>query len=126
MYSKRKSVPYMVKTSELFGLMDSVIIDTDVDYREILDNAIAFKYGGYSNKYVYREKELGAIMVNQIRHCYTNYNSLVGKSSRIHRSNNDYGQFKNSVLDKISKSYPLLKDDCNRQKISNNMVKIIH
>lgn len=126
MYSRRKSVSYMVKTSELFGLMDSVIIDTDVDYREILDNAIAFKYGKSSNKYVYRERELGAIMVNQIRHCYTNYNSLVGKSSRIHRSNNDYGQFKNSVLDKISKSYPLLKDDCNRQKISNNMVKIIH
>lgn len=126
MYSRRKSVPYMVKTSELFGLMDSVTIDDNIDYRIILDTAIEFKYGKSNSKYEYGEKELGAIMVNQVRHCYTNYNSLVNKSGRIYRSNNDYRQFKNSVLDKISRSYPLLKDDCDRQKIPNNMVRVIH
>lgn len=114
---------YMIKTSELYGIMDSIIIDTK-DYRDVLDNAIEFRFG--KTKESYNENYLRAIMVNEIRHRCSNYNMLVRKVSRIHRSNNDYKQFKNSVLDKISKDYPLLKKDCNVQKIPNNMVKIIH
>ena len=100
----------------------NINIDNGIDCREIFDNAIQFKYGGPLEEY--SEKSINAIMVNDIRHNYSNYDQMLKSVYRVHRCDNDYIQYKNSVLDKISIAYPFLKDECIKQKHKNDMVKI--
>ena len=110
------------KTLQLHNIINSINIE-NVNYREIFDNAVQFAYGRPLEEYY--EKNIEAIMVNDIRHNYSNYDDNLKRVYRIKRTDNDYEQYKNSVLEKISNTYPLLKDECNKQKRKCNMVKII-
>lgn len=109
------------KTSDLYRVIESTIIEYK-DYREIFDNAVQFEYGKTLDEY--SEKGINAIMVNNIRHNCSNYDKMLKPMHRIHRSENDYIQYKNSVLEKIANVYPFLKDECNRQKRKLDMVSI--
>mgnify|MGYP003321335147 CR=1 FL=1 len=64
-------------------------------------------------------------MVNNIRHNYSNYDETTRLVNRINRSDNDYNQYKNCVLNKIADAYPFLKKECERQKRRFDMVKIV-
>ena len=110
------------KTACLYNAINSVIIDNR-DCREIFDNAVQFGYGKSLNEY--SEKSINAIMVNEIRHNESNYDEILKQVYRIHRSDNDYFQYKNSVLEKISSVYPFLKIECDKQKRLVNMVNIV-
>lgn len=112
----------MDKTIDLHKAINSTVIYYDKDYREIFDNAIQFAYGVPLGEYY--EKSIDAIMVNDIRHNCSNYDQILKQVYRINRSDNDYVQYKNSVLEKIANVYPSLKDECNKQKRKCDMVKI--
>ena len=119
---KRKYINSMQKTNNFYKLIEDTVID-NMDYREIFDNTVQFVYGKPLEEY--SEKSINAIMVNEIRHNYSNYESMLKKVYKLNRTNHDYIQYKNSVLDKISIMYPFLKSECDRQKYKLNMVKII-
>lgn len=110
------------KIIDLYNIIDSVIIEK-VDYREIFDSSIEYVYGDSLAEYT--EHSIHSIMVNNIRHNYSNYDDITRLMHRINRSPNDYDQYKNCVLEKISNIYPFLKDECERQKRKFNMVDIV-
>ena len=110
------------KANEFYNIIENTIIRNG-NYREIFDNAVNYAYGKPLDEY--SEKSINAIMVNDIRHNYSNYDYMLKKVYKINRSDNDYIQYKNSILDKISKTYPSLKDECDKQKRKLDMVKII-
>lgn len=116
---KREKISNMDKTISIHNLINSTVI-FDKDYREIFDDAVKFAYGEPLDEY--SEKSINAIMVNDIRHNCSNYEQNLKPMHRIHRTDKDYIQYKNSVLDKISKTYTSLEDECNRQKSKLDMV----
>lgn len=119
--NNRKEKSDLDKSKELFGLIDSLHID-NIDYRTILDSAAYYGYGSRNDQY--NEKDIIAIMVNNIRHDYSNYESGLKYINRIKRSKTDYAQYKNSILQKIADSYPALKYECEKQKHKVDMVII--
>lgn len=121
-YSKEKYVKSDIdKTIDLYNNINSVNIENK-NCREIFDNAVQFAYG--EPLLEYSERSIEAIMVNDIRHNYSNYDDNLKQVYKINRSDNDYYQYKNSVLEKISSNYPFLKNECDKQKRKFDMVKI--
>lgn len=120
-YSKQKSNRCVDKSIEFRRVIDSVNIDNK-DYREIFDDAIQYAYGEPLNEY--SEKNINTIMVNNIRHNCSNYDSMIKCMRKVRRSEDDYLQYKNSVLEKIANNYPFLKDECIKQKRKFDMVKV--
>ena len=121
-YSNNKVIKSnMDKTIDFYTAINSVTI-YDKDYREIFDNAVKFGYGDPLEEY--SEKSINAIMVNDIRHNCSNYDQVLKRIYKIRRSDNDYAQYKNSVLEKIANAYPGLKDECIKQKRKFDMVNI--
>ena len=118
----KKSKNDMDKIISLYKLIDSVVIE-NVSYREIFDSAIKYIYNQPLDEY--NENNIHAIMVNNIRHNYSNYDQITKPMHKIYRSPDDYDQYKNCILNKISNMYPFLKDECERQKREFNMVKIV-
>ena len=110
------------KTKDLYDTINSTIIEENVDYRKVFENAVQYAYGEPLDEY--NEKSIDAIIVNDIRHNYSNYDQMLKKVYRINRTDRDYEQYKNSVLEKISNAYPALKDECEKQKRDFDMVKI--
>ena len=110
------------KSIEFHKVIDSITIEKR-DYREVFDNAIQFEYGEPLDEYL--EKNINAIMVNNIRHNCSNYDQMLKPMHKIRRSDNDYIQYKNSVLDKIATVYPSLEEACNKQKRKFDMVDIL-
>ena len=110
------------KTKEFYKLVNSINI-TSKDYRDIFEDGISYEYGDQLDEYY--ERNINAIMVNNIRHNCSNYDKSLKQMRRINRSDNDYYQYKNCVLEKISNKYPYLKDECYRQKRKIDLVKII-
>lgn len=112
----------MDKTIDFYKIINSVVIE-NIDCREIFDNAVRYGYGKPLDEY--SEKSINAIMVNDIRHNCSNYDQALKQVYRIHRSDNDYAQYKNSVLEKIANAYPFLRDECVKQKRKFDMIKIV-
>lgn len=112
----------MNKIKNYYNLINSIEIE-NADYREIFDNAVKYVYHDPLNEYT--ENGINAIMVNNIRHNYSNYDQITRLIHRIHRCDYDYEQYKNCVLEKISNAYPLLEHECKRQKYQINMVKVL-
>jgi len=110
------------KTIRLYNTLDSIIIKSE-DCRKIFEDAIQYEYGKSLDEYY--ENNINAIMVNNIRHNYSNYDELIKQVKRIHRTDNDYDQYKNCTLNKIAEAYPFLKKECERQKRQFDMVKIV-
>lgn len=120
-YTKKSNIN---KSIEFHKIIDSIIIE-DVDYREIFDNAVQFEYGDLLLEYT--ENHVEKIMVNNIRHNFSNYDQITKCMHKIKRNNSesDYIQYKNSVLDKIGNKYSFLRNECDKQKRKFDMVKII-
>ena len=118
---KKEEKRTMNKTISIYNIINSTFIENK-DYREIFDNAIQFAYNEPLDEY--SEKSIDAIIVNDIRHNCSNYDYNLKQVYRINRSDNDYAQYKNSVLEKISNVYPSLRDECERQKRKCDMVKV--
>ena len=55
--------------------------------------------------------------VNYIKEKLTNYNDLLNEVSNIVGKNDTYKKINNLVLDKISETYPFLKNECQQQKM---------
>lgn len=55
--------------------------------------------------------------VNYIKEKLTNYNDLLNEVSNTVGKNNTYKKINNLVLDKISETYPFLKNECQQQKM---------
>ena len=117
-----KYINSMEKTRKFYDIINSVSIE-NVDCRKIFEDAVKYEYGKPLDEYT--ENNIAAIMVNNIRHNYSNYDQMLKQIHRIHRTDNDYEQYKNSVLEKIAIAYPFLENECNRQKRKFNMVKIV-
>lgn len=109
------------RTEYLYNAINSTEILV-ADYRDIFDDAVEFVHGDSVSEYF--EKDIEAIMVNNIRHNYSNYDEILKGPHGIYRSEYDYIQYKNSVLEKISGVYPSLKGACDKQKRECDMVKI--
>lgn len=120
-YSNKPVKNDMSKIMDYYRILDTIVIENK-DYREVFDNAMQFAYGKSLDEYY--DKNIDTIMVNNIRHNYSNYDQITRIMHRVRRCNMDYEQYKNSVLDKISVYYPLLRDECDRQKYKLDMVKI--
>lgn len=110
------------RTECLYNAINSTEILV-LDYREIFDDAVRYMYSEPINEY--SERDINAIMVNSIRHNYSNYDQVLRGPYGINRSEYDYAQYKNCVLNKIAHVYPSLKDECDRQKRKCDMVKIM-
>jgi lipopolysaccharide biosynthesis regulator YciM len=119
---KHKYINPIIKTKNLYNAINSVSIET-VDCRKIFEDAVKYEYNKPLDEYT--ENNINAIMVNNIRHNHSNYDQVIKQIHRIHRSDNDYEQYKNSVLEKIAIVYPFLKNECQRQKRIFDMVKIV-
>ena len=111
----------MKKTKYLYDIIDSTMI-YEKDYREVFDDAVQFAYG--ESVCEFYEKDIDAIMVNNIRHNCSNYDQNLKQVYKINRTDDDYKQYKNSVLHRIASTYPSLEDECNRQKRKLDMVEI--
>lgn len=98
---------------------------SDYDAREILDEALRYEYVDGEAPLEFKEKNLKRIMVNSIRHNYSNYDDGLKQVHRLKASETVYFRYKNMVLNQISLQYPYLSDECKRQKHTINMVKII-
>ena len=119
---KHKYINPMIKTKNLYNAIDSVSIEI-VDCRKLFEDAVKYEYNKPLDEYT--ENNINAIMVNNIRHNYSNYDQILKQVHRVHRTDNDYEQYKNSVLEKIAAAYPFLKNECQRQKRIFDMVKIV-
>lgn len=120
-FRNNKQKSDMDKTVDIYRAINSTNVE-DKDYRDIFDDAVKFAYG--ESLIEYSEKSINAIMVNDIRHNCSNYDKVPKQVYKINRTNNDYEQYKNSVLEKISVAYPPLTDECNKQKRRFDMVKV--
>lgn len=95
------------------------------NYRDILD--ISYKHN-YPNKTPLesKQKDIENMMVNAIRHKFSNYMTCIHKIDHIYLypNINNYAIFKNYTLECIAQEYPFLQEACNQQKRTIKMVKI--
>lgn len=95
------------------------------NYREILDTSYDYNY--HDNLPLeLKQRDIEHMMVNAIRHRFSNYISCIYKIDHIYAypNNKNYTMFKNYTLECIAKEYPFLQNACIQQKRSINMVKI--
>jgi hypothetical protein len=97
---------------------------TDTPYRDIFDSAVDFNYSGNPIEFKSQDK-LNRLMVNTIRHSFTNYDDNLRVIHRLKTVPNAYYRYKNSVLTSIAMKYPFLEEECNNQKRKMLMVKVV-
>lgn len=73
-----------------------------------------------------KENNLKRMIVNAIRHEYSNYETGLRKLHTSSKSQLEYYRYKNAVLSRISILYPELKNECNNQKHDVDMCKIFY
>ena len=101
------------------------IEDVSKNMRKIFDGAINYGNTRAEELIEFKEAKVKRLMVNQIRHCNSNYNQQLKQIYNIDRSTScQYHLYKNIVLDRIGNVCPYLKDECSRQKQKINMVRI--
>lgn len=111
---------YNNSDSQDVSKMNNAIKDINVckrDTREIYETATR-----HFNTIVYKNSTLYRLMVNTARHELSNYENTL-KGMKV--SKNEYKQYKNAVLDKISKTYPNLTEECENQKSKVSMVRTV-
>lgn len=104
---------YMDKYIEFGKLICSISIN-NANLRSILDSAIEYQYG--NSPIEFYESEFYRLLVNNIRHSHSNYESGLSQLHKLRLSEIDYYRYKNAVLERISRAYPVLKDECDNQK----------
>lgn len=110
-------------------IIDSIKVEYVENAREILTKAKEYIESKSERPYIDKEHNLKAIMVNNIRHQYTNYDSALEELNNICIASNSrekrlsYYMLKNAVLNKIAETYPYLADECKLQKHTINMIR---
>ena len=97
-----------------------------IPIRNIYDEAVAYLNTTHpnTNKQEVFEDRIKRLMVNQIRHNYTNYDEELRKLKRVKREDQTYYYlYKNYTLKKIQEQYQYLEDACKRQKTNLTMAK---
>lgn len=103
--------------NNIFNELVSNIELKDVNMRKIYDDSINYIYGKNNNVIEVRESEITRVMVNNIRHAKTNYDKSLKKIRKINDSKDTYYHiYKNDILSEIENKYPVLGEECNRQK----------
>lgn len=93
-------------------------------FRDILDNGINYNYE--TNPIVfYNDEKINHIMVNTIRHTFSDYEPNLKVIHKLRTVYNAYPRYKNSVLTSIAKEYPFLEKECDKQKMKINMVRVV-
>lgn len=114
----------MLKYSKFINTVKNTKLDNQRDIRKIFDDALNFEYNGVEKPLEIREQNIQRIMVNTIRHSYSNYDIGLKQIYKL-KSEDMYFRYKNIILEQISNQYPYLKDECNKQKHIINMANII-
>lgn len=114
------------KNEKFNKIIQNIKINTDNNLRDIFDSAVSFQYSTSDKPIEYNERNIKRIMVNSIRHDYSNYEDGLKQVHRLKMEEDIYFRYKNIILNCISIQYPFLKDECERQKNNINMVNIIY
>ena len=113
------------KMMQFNNIIQNIEIEPNHDLREIFDSALNYQYPEAERPIEFREHNIKRIMVNSIRHKYSNYEDGLRKIHKLNMHEDIYYRYKNIVLNQISQKYPFLSDECESQKNSVNMVKLI-
>ena len=112
--------------NSIFNDLVSNIELKDVDMRKIYDDSINYMYGKNNNVIEVKESEITRVMVNNIRHTKTNYDKSLKKIRKINDNKNTYYHiYKNDILSEIENKYPVLGEECNRQKTVLPMARLV-
>lgn len=113
-----------IEKNQLFNQCLSELQVSPTKIRDIYDRAIAYAYDGIPMQIP--EGKIKRIMVNEIRHDYTNYDEGLRTMKKLDRDRKDdtyYHIYKNYILQKIQEQYEYLEDECKRQKTNIVMAK---
>lgn len=112
--------------NSIFNELVSNIELKDVDMRKIYDDSINYIYGKNNNVIEVKESEIIRVMVNNIRHAKTNYDKSLKKIRKINDNKDTYYHiYKNDILSEIENKYPVLGEECNRQKTVLPMARLV-
>lgn len=112
----------MINSQAIFNMIiDNVKLDEDIDLRKAYDEMLSF------NKTNSIELPIGVtnrFMVNSIRHNCSNYDKNLKYVYKLDGKDTVYYKlYKNNILRLISKRYPNLSDECDRQATKIKMIK---
>lgn len=117
---------YSKKISKYSDILENTNVNTCKDVRHSLDDALNYTYTTVEAPIEMPERNIKAILVNQMRHAYPDYLNDVRAINRMRFYDEDYyNRYRNIVLDQISKQHPFLSAECKRQKHNISMVNII-
>lgn len=116
---------YIDKEQKIYSIFQNIKIDKCINIREIYEDALKYEYIKDDVPIIFRESNIKRILVNSIRHNYSNYNNGLKQIHLLNDSEDLYFRYKNITLNKIADQYPFLKYECDRQKYDINMVKIV-
>ena len=85
----------------------------EITDRELFNNAK--KFYNVSSFEEHTEQEIHTMIVNNIRHTNTSYDSVLHNMKR-NKLKTSYPIIKNTVLKLISQKYPYLKDECQKHR----------
>ena len=123
----------MHKYFNLIEIINSIKIDNNNDLREIFDTALNYEFTDTALNYEFTESEtpiefkednIQRILVNSIRHSYSNYEEGLKNVHRL-KSEDNYFRYKNATLERIAREYSTLRDECERQKHTLNIATIV-
>lgn len=127
----KRDIDYKFLTKDKEELVNSIEVFEEENIRLILDDALRYENMQSDDIVEYRERDLKTVMVNCIRHTKTTYETGLksfyksSKNASYTARKTGYILYKNATLNSISKTYPYLEDDCDRQKRKMNMIKIV-
>lgn len=114
----------MHKYFNLIDIINSIEIDNSVNLREVFNTALNYKFTGSEVPLEFKEGNIQRILVNSIRHSYSNYEEGLKKVHKL-KSEDDYFKYKNATLERIAREYSELRDECERQKRTLNIATIV-
>ena len=111
--------------NNIFNQLISDINIQDDSIRNIYDDSIKYMYGNNVPIEI-KESQLNRVMVNYIRHAKSNYNKSLKKIRKINDNKDTYYHiYKNDILSEIENKYPVLGEECNRQKTVLPMARLV-
>ena len=114
----------MLNYSNIINIIYSIKVDNNSNLRSIFDDALNYEFTESEIPLEFREGNIQRILVNSIRHSYSNYEKGLKKVYRL-KSEKDYYRYKNATLERIAIGYPTLRDECERKKHKLCMVNIV-
>lgn len=114
----------MCKYFNLIDVINSIKIDNSVNLREVFNTALNYEFTESEIPLEFKEGNIQRILVNSIRHSYSNYEEGLKKVHKL-KSEDNYFRYKNATLERIAKEYSILRNECERQKHTINIATIV-